>query len=59
MAERGGRVYLTKDARMRPGVVEAMYPRLAEWRAVRDAADPEGLWRSDMALRTGLVGAGA
>ncbi|MDQ6606018.1 MAG: FAD-binding oxidoreductase [Actinomycetota bacterium] len=56
VAERGGRVYLTKDARMRPGVVAAMYPRLAEWRAVRDAADPEGLWRSDLALRTGLVG---
>jgi decaprenylphospho-beta-D-ribofuranose 2-oxidase len=55
VAERGGRVYLTKDARMRPGVVEAMYPRLAEWQAVRDAADPDGLWRSDMALRTGLV----
>ncbi len=56
VAERGGRVYFAKDARMRPGVVEAMYPRLSEWRAVRDAVDPDGLWRSDMALRTGLVG---
>ena len=34
---------------------EAMYPRLEEWRAVRDRADPERLWRSDLALRTGLV----
>ena len=55
VAEAGGRVYLTKDARLRPEVVEAMYPRLAEWRRARDDADPVGLWRSDLALRTGLV----
>ena len=53
VAEAGGRVYLTKDARMRADAVQAMYPRLAEWRAVRDRADPERLWRSDLALRTG------
>ncbi len=51
----GGRVYLTKDSRLRRETVAAMYPRLSEWRAVRDAADPSGLWRSDMAIRTGLV----
>lgn len=51
----GGRVYLTKDARLRPSMVSAMYPRLEEWRAVREHADPERLWRSDLALRTGLV----
>lgn len=51
----GGRVYLTKDTRLRASVVSAMYPRLGEWRAVRDRADPERLWRSDLALRTGLV----
>ena len=55
VAEAGGRVYLTKDARMRPEAVEAMYPRLNEWRALRDAADPDGVWRSDLALRTRLV----
>src|SRR5262249_56204808 len=38
--EAGGRVYLTKDARLRPEVVDAMYPRLDEWRSERDAADP-------------------
>jgi decaprenylphospho-beta-D-ribofuranose 2-oxidase len=58
VAAAGGRVYLTKDARLRPSVVSAMYPRLAEWRVVRDRADPEGLWRSDLALRTGLLGDG-
>jgi decaprenylphospho-beta-D-ribofuranose 2-oxidase len=58
VAGAGGRVYLTKDARMRPSMVSAMYPRLEEWRTVRDRADPEHLWCSDLALRTGLVGTG-
>ena len=55
VAQAGGRVYLTKDARIRPEAVRAMYPRLDEWRAARDRADPELVWRSDLALRTGLV----
>jgi decaprenylphospho-beta-D-ribofuranose 2-oxidase len=57
VAEAGGRVYLSKDARMRPDALVAMYPRLEEWRAVRDRADPEFVWRSDLALRTDLVNA--
>jgi decaprenylphospho-beta-D-ribofuranose 2-oxidase len=55
VAEAGGRVYLSKDSRLRPDALAAMYPRLAEWRSVRDRADPDGVWRSDLALRTGLV----
>jgi decaprenylphospho-beta-D-ribofuranose 2-oxidase len=57
VAAAGGRVYLTKDARMRTGTLRAMYPRLEEWRTARDEADPERVWRSDLALRTGLVSA--
>jgi decaprenylphospho-beta-D-ribofuranose 2-oxidase len=55
VAGTGGRVYLTKDARLESGVLSAMYPRLEEWRAVRDRADPDRVWRSDLALRTGLI----
>ena len=55
VAAAGGRVYLSKDARMRPAALAAMYPRLEEWREIRDQADPQGLWRSDLGHRTGLV----
>jgi decaprenylphospho-beta-D-ribofuranose 2-oxidase len=56
VTEAGGRVYLSKDARVAPDTLAAMYPRLQEWRAVRDRVDPERVWRSDLALRTGLLG---
>jgi decaprenylphospho-beta-D-ribofuranose 2-oxidase len=55
VAEAGGRVYLSKDARLAPDVVAAMYPRLDEWRAARDRVDPDRIWRSDLAVRTGLI----
>jgi decaprenylphospho-beta-D-ribofuranose 2-oxidase len=55
VAEAGGRVYLTKDARLRAEAASAMYPRLDQWRSVRNGSDPGGLWRSDLALRTGLI----
>jgi decaprenylphospho-beta-D-ribofuranose 2-oxidase len=57
--EAAGRVYLSKDARLGPETTRAMYPRLAEWREVRDRLDPDGLWQSDLGVRTGLVQAGA
>jgi decaprenylphospho-beta-D-ribofuranose 2-oxidase len=55
VAAAGGRVYLAKDARLRAASLAAMYPRLGEWQAVRDRFDPDGLWASQLARRTGLV----
>ena len=51
----GGRVYLAKDCRLRPETFAAMYPGLPRWRQVRAELDPEGLWRSDLGVRTGLI----
>ena len=52
--EVGGRGYLAKDSRLRASAIARMYPRLEEWRAVRRAADPDGVFMSDMARRLGL-----
>jgi decaprenylphospho-beta-D-ribofuranose 2-oxidase len=55
VAEVGGGIYLAQDARLGGEALSAMYPRLAEWRTARDRLDPDHVWRSDLALRTGLV----
>jgi decaprenylphospho-beta-D-ribofuranose 2-oxidase len=55
VVEAGGRIYLAKDGRLRPDVLAAMYPRTGEWRAIRNHIDPDGVWSSDLGVRTGLV----
>ena len=54
VAESKGRVYLAKDSRLRPDVLAAMYPRLAELSSVRRRVDPGGVVRSDLSRRLGL-----
>ena len=54
VAEAGGRVYLAKDSRLRADLLERMYPRLAEFTAVRAELDPRGLFRSDLSRRLRL-----
>lgn len=50
----GGRVYLTKDVRLRPDALRAMYPELERFQALRARIDPQGIMRSDLGRRLGL-----
>jgi FAD/FMN-containing dehydrogenase len=42
----GGRLYLSKDARMKPLVLQAGYPRLHEFKAVLEQYNPQRKFRS-------------
>ncbi len=54
VVEAGGRCYLAKDARVRPQLVPAMYPRLDDWRELRARLDPDGVFVSDLSRRLSL-----
>ncbi|MFJ1806608.1 MULTISPECIES: FAD-binding protein [unclassified Streptomyces] len=54
VATAGGRVYLAKDSRLRPELLTAMYPRLDDFRALRAALDPRGVFVSDLARRLNI-----
>ena len=55
VVEAGGKVYLGKDARLSKENFRRMYPEWSDWKAVRDAWDPEGIFQSDLGRRLGLV----
>jgi decaprenylphospho-beta-D-ribofuranose 2-oxidase len=54
VAAAGGRIYLAKDSRLPPELLDAMYPRLGDFRRLRAALDPAGLFTSDLARRLRL-----
>ncbi len=54
VAASGGRVYLAKDARLRPDLFSTMYPEAAKWRQLRAVADPNRVFQSDIARRLDL-----
>lgn len=54
VAAAGGRLYLAKDSRMPFEMMPLTYPRLAEWRGIRDDVDPHGLFQSDLGRRLRL-----
>jgi decaprenylphospho-beta-D-ribofuranose 2-oxidase len=59
VASAGGRVYLSKDARLGRDALAAMYPQLERFHAQRARVDPHGVLSSDLAVRLGLCGARA
>lgn len=50
----GGRVYLAKDARLRPETFRAMYPKYREWLRVKRTVDPENIFSSDLSRRLAI-----
>ena len=50
----GGRIYLTKDARLSPQAFREMYPRYGEWLETKRAFDPRAKFRSHLSHRLGI-----
>ena len=54
VSDAGGRLYLAKESRTSAAALHRMYPRIDEWRKVRAAADPAGVFASDLSRRLEL-----
>ncbi|QEC42347.1 FAD-binding oxidoreductase [Pseudobacter ginsenosidimutans] len=51
----GGRLYMSKDARMKPSMLEAGYPRLQEFKSIVQKYNPDGKIRSIQSDRLELT----
>ena len=47
----GGRVYLAKDARMKPELFRKMYPDFKKWKEIKNKIDPGNRFSSDISRR--------
>lgn len=54
VADAGGRIYLGKDSYLEAAMLRRMYPRVAEFEAVKKKWDPQGLLTSDLGRRLEL-----
>ncbi len=55
--DHGGRLYLAKDSATTKEAISVMYPRLDEFREIKERLDPECRFSSTMARRLGIVSA--
>jgi len=53
--DHGGRVYLAKDASMSADTFQQMYPRLDEFKQIKQRVDPRGVLSSDQSRRLGIT----
>lgn len=51
----GGRLYMSKDARMKPGILQAGYPSLEEFKSIVKKYNPEHSFISDQSERLKLT----
>lgn len=51
-----GRIYLAKDARLKPETFQIMYPRFAKWQGIKALYDPGNKFSSDLSRRLRMEG---
>ena len=55
VAEKNGRIYLTKDSLLTPDLFQAMYPEYKRFLTQKAQIDPTGRWASDLSKRIQLT----
>ena len=55
LVKHGGRIYLTKDARMKAAMMESGYPELQKFKAIVNQYNPDGKFRSLQSDRLNLT----